>query len=275
MVWFLFSKNQRTALMFENKINCGPQEFQCDRYRKRAEYWKLRGLIDESRIVLFSPVSYRSSEADKYDMRLSYETVLEWLGQPPSGMRKELAQLLSQGLCKPQGVWTNVGTDLELLDWIRWLYDLQAQKYPNLWIVGKCSTGKGGKVDPWIERSFSRLGHSFTLRLKLGVKRNGDGWGSQRHLSAVHLHINRVAFRSPLLMPALQKMTAGCSLRPQITGESIAIGRDVPLVSGKTYDEERALEVFKAAQQVQVWFEENEQALLELLASGESATSRI
>lgn len=24
MVWFLFSKNQRTALMFENKINCGP-----------------------------------------------------------------------------------------------------------------------------------------------------------------------------------------------------------------------------------------------------------
>lgn len=251
-----------------------PQELQGDRYHKRAEYWKLCGLIDASKIVLFSPVSYRSIEADKYEMRLSYETVLEWLGQPTAGMRKELSQLLSQGLCKPQGVWTNVGTDIKLLEWIGWLYDLQVQKYPNLWIVGKRSTGKGGKVDPWMERSFSKLGYRFTLRLKLGVKPNGDGWGSQRHLSAVHLHIDGAASCSSFLMPELQKMTADCSLRPQKTGKSIAIGRDVPLMKGKDYDEERASEVFKAAQEVQAWFEKNEEALLKVLALGESDRSK-
>ena len=272
MVWFLVAKNQRTALMFENKINCGPQDSQCDRYRQRAEHWKLCRLINASRIILFSPRNYRSIEAEKYDTRLDYEAVLEWLGQSASGMRKELAWLLSQGLCKPQGVWTSVGTDPELLDWIRWLYDLQAQKYPNLWMVGRRSTGKGGKVDPWIERHFSKQGHSFSLRLKLGLKPNGDGWGSQPHLSAVDLHINGEAYRSSFLMPELQKMTAGSPLRPRITGKSIAIGKDIPVVRGKAYDEGQASEVFKAAQQIQDWFERNQQALLMLLAFSESET---
>src|SRR5437870_6204795 len=149
MVWFLLAEQIRTALMFENKIDCAPQESQHDRYCERSEHWKRTGLIDASKTILFSPLSYRSIESDKYDMRLSYETVLEWLGQSASGLRKELAWLLTQGLRKPQNEW-NVDTDVELLAWMRWLGELKAQNYPNLWMIGECSTGKGGKVSSWI-----------------------------------------------------------------------------------------------------------------------------
>jgi hypothetical protein len=226
MVWFLIAKDQRIALMFENKINCGPQESQHERYLKRGEYWKRIGLVDAARSILFSPRCYRSVEAHKYDVRLSYEAVRDWLDQPSSGMRMELSQLLSSAVNKPQGIWGSVPTDNELLDWIRWIYDLKEEHFPNLWIVGKRSTGKGGKVSAWIERSPSRLGPRFTVRLKFGVKRNGDGYGSRPHFSAVDLHINGAASRSSLFLPEIRKMAAGSPLSVREPGKnkSLAIG---------------------------------------------------
>jgi hypothetical protein len=265
MVWFLVTDGRRMALMFENKINCGPQESQHERYLQRGEHWKRIGLVDDSKVILLSPASYRSTEAHKYDVRLTYEEIVTGLNQASSGMPLELARLLALGLNKPQGVWGSVGTDSELLDWISWLYDLQAQHFPSLWIIGKCSTGKGGKVSPWIERSFTKEGHGFTLRLKFGMKPNGSGWGTGRHFSAVDLHINGAASRSSLLLPELRNLTADSPLRSRETGKSLAIGRDVPLVTEKVYDAQRAIESLRAAEEIQNWFETNQQSLIDLL----------
>jgi hypothetical protein len=263
LVWFVLINRRRTGLMFENTITCPPGESQCDDHYKRAAYWKKAGLLDSSKILLFSPRKYRSAEAEKYEMRLDYETVLDWLGRPTSEMRKELAWLLKKGIGKPQNAW-NVDTDFELMKWFKWFWALKTDYYSDLWMIREPkSTG----TSAWIEREFGRDCYRFRLMMKLGLNPKGFGWGGKAELSRIDLQIKNVASHSSFLISELRKLTSGSSLNPVRTGQSISIRREVPLVKGKDYDKARALEALKAAQQIQDWFEGNEPSLLKLLDS--------
>jgi hypothetical protein len=60
-------------------------------------------------------------------------------------------------------------------------------------------------------------------------------------------------------------MIADSPLKARETGKSLAIGKDVPLVTEKVYDRKPVLEALRAAEEIQNWFERNEQSLLNLL----------
>jgi hypothetical protein len=179
---------------------------------------------------------------------------------------------LSFGINKPQKGWAwTVRTDEQIIDWYQWLWTLQGKRYPDLWISGKCPTGKNGKVSTWHTFSFSRGTQKYWMNLKLGERNNnGGGWGSTTAYSAVDLEIKRAAERIDSLRPGLMAMVRDASFKIIKAGKSLAIRKDIPLVRKNDYDETAALQVLSAAQEIQDWFAKNEKKLDELLSSIES-----
>ena len=70
----------KTAILIENKIDAIAQPNQAERYKSRGETGITAGWWDRYRTCIVAPESYLNSntEADLYDVRISYEAVKSW-----------------------------------------------------------------------------------------------------------------------------------------------------------------------------------------------------
>ena len=77
----LENDNRKIGLLIEDKINAIAMPKQYQRYILRAEKQKHKGLFDEYYIFIIAPKSYIDSntEAKKYDNKISYEEILDYI----------------------------------------------------------------------------------------------------------------------------------------------------------------------------------------------------
>ena len=77
----LENDNRKIGLLIEDKINAKAMSEQYKRYILRAEKQKHEGLFDNYYIFIIAPKSYIDSntEAKKYDNKISYEEILDYI----------------------------------------------------------------------------------------------------------------------------------------------------------------------------------------------------
>ena len=77
----LENDNRKIGLLIEDKINAIAMPKQYERYILRAEKQKHEGLFDNYYIFIIAPKSYIDSntEAKKYDNKISYEEILDYI----------------------------------------------------------------------------------------------------------------------------------------------------------------------------------------------------
>lgn len=77
----LENDNRKIGLLIENKINAKAMPEQYERYILRAEKQKHEGLFDNYYIFIIAPKNYidLNNEAQKYDNKISYEEILDYI----------------------------------------------------------------------------------------------------------------------------------------------------------------------------------------------------
>ena len=77
----LENDNRKIGLLIEDKINAIAMPKQYERYILRAEKQKHEGLFDNYYIFIIAPKSYidLNNEAQKYDNKISYEEILDYI----------------------------------------------------------------------------------------------------------------------------------------------------------------------------------------------------
>ena len=81
IIIILENDNRKIGLLIEDKINAIAMPKQYERYILRAEKQKHEGLFDNYYIFIIAPKSYIDSntEAKKYDNKISYEEILDYI----------------------------------------------------------------------------------------------------------------------------------------------------------------------------------------------------
>jgi hypothetical protein len=79
-VVFVDAGGRRLGVLLENKVTAVAQPEQGERYRQRANAGKIAGAWDDARTCIIAPQKYldASTDAAKYDARISYEKVATW-----------------------------------------------------------------------------------------------------------------------------------------------------------------------------------------------------
>ena len=97
----LENDNRKIGLLIEDKINAIAMPKQYERYILRAEKQKHEGLFDNYYIFIIAPKSYIDSntEAKKYDNKISYEEILDYISGDVYGesLIKEAIEVKKKG----------------------------------------------------------------------------------------------------------------------------------------------------------------------------------
>jgi len=92
-------KEQRFAILVEDKIDAIPQPDQAKRYQLRAEKMKSSGQYEEVFICIVAPLHYLENDVEKYPNRISYESLADFLANgTPRGEYK--ANMLHLGISR-------------------------------------------------------------------------------------------------------------------------------------------------------------------------------
>ncbi|MBQ4094738.1 MAG: hypothetical protein IJC61_06795, partial [Oscillospiraceae bacterium] len=72
------SSGQRVGIFIEDKINAVAMQRQYDRYVQRAQRMQAAGVFEDYRIFIAAPQKYldANGEAEKYDHKIAYETLI-------------------------------------------------------------------------------------------------------------------------------------------------------------------------------------------------------
>jgi hypothetical protein len=86
VVQFSNNRNEKYALLIENKIDAIPQPSQAKRYTTRGSKGKEEGSWKDFKTCIVAPEKYlqnNGTEASIYDTKISYEEIAEWLKRNP------------------------------------------------------------------------------------------------------------------------------------------------------------------------------------------------
>ena len=133
----LENDNRKIGLLIEDKINAIAMTEQYKRYILRAEKQKYKGLFDNYYIFIVAPKSYIDSntEAKKYDNKISYEEILDYISGDVYG--ESLIKKAIEGKKKGYEVVENKPVTLF---WEKY-YDIVENRFSDL----KLKTKKGPK----------------------------------------------------------------------------------------------------------------------------------
>ena len=124
----LENDNRKIGLLIEDKINAIAMPKQYERYILRAEKQKHEGLFDDYYIFIIAPKSYIDSntEAKKYDNKISYEEILDYISGDIYG--ESLIKEAIEGKKKGYEVVANKSVTLF---WEKY-YDMVENKFSDL-----------------------------------------------------------------------------------------------------------------------------------------------
>jgi len=95
------AEDRKLAILIEDKIDAEPQPNQAGRYRIRGDAGIEKEWWHQYRTCIVAPQAYldSNSEAELYDVRLSYESIKQWFVEKPTDPRaKYKAQLIEEAI---------------------------------------------------------------------------------------------------------------------------------------------------------------------------------
>ena len=95
------AEDRKLAILIEDKIDAEPQPNQAGRYRSRGDAGIKQEWWHQYRTCIVAPQAYldSNSEAELYDVRLSYESIKQWFVEKPTDPRaKYKAQLIEEAI---------------------------------------------------------------------------------------------------------------------------------------------------------------------------------
>ena len=124
----LENDNRKIGLLIEDKINAKAMPEQYKRYILRAEKQKHEGLFDNYYIFIIAPKSYIDSntEAKKYDNKISYEEILDYISGDVYG-----ESLIKKAIEEKKKGYDVVENKAVTLFWEKY-YDLVENKFSDL-----------------------------------------------------------------------------------------------------------------------------------------------
>ena len=128
----LENDNRKIGLLIEDKINAIAMPKQYERYILRAEKQKHEGLFDNYYIFIIAPKTYIDSnnEAQKYDNKISYEEILDYISGDVYGeslIKKAIKKAIEE---KKKG-YAVVENKLVTLFWEKY-YEIVENKFSDL-----------------------------------------------------------------------------------------------------------------------------------------------
>lgn len=128
----LENDNRKIGLLIEDKINAIAMPKQYERYILRAEKQKHEGLFDNYYIFIIAPKTYIDSnnEAQKYDNKISYEEILDYISGDVYGeslIKKAIKKVIEE---KKKG-YAVVENKLVTLFWEKY-YEIVENKFSDL-----------------------------------------------------------------------------------------------------------------------------------------------
>ena len=124
----LENDNRKIGLLIEDKINAIAMQKQYERYILRAEKQKHEGLFDDYYIFIIAPKSYIDSntEAKKYDNKISYEEILDYISGDVYG-----ESLIREAIEKKKKGYEVVENKAVTLFWEKY-YEMVENKFSDL-----------------------------------------------------------------------------------------------------------------------------------------------
>lgn len=124
----LENDNRKIELLIEDKINAKAMPKQYERYILRAEKQKHEGLFDNYYIFIVAPKSYIDSnmEAKKYDNKISYEEMLDYISGDVYG-----ESLIKKAVEEKKKGYEVVENKLVTLFWEKY-YEIVENKFGDL-----------------------------------------------------------------------------------------------------------------------------------------------
>lgn len=124
----LENDNRKIGLLIEDKINAIAMPKQYERYILRAEKQKHEGLFDNYYIFIIAPKSYIDSntEAKKYDNKISYEEILDYISGDVYG-----ESLIKEAIEEKKKGYEVIENKLVTLFWEKY-YEIVENKFSDL-----------------------------------------------------------------------------------------------------------------------------------------------
>ena len=128
IIIILENDNRKIGLLIEDKINAIAMPKQYERYILRAEKQKHEGLFDDYYIFIIAPKSYIDSntEAKKYDNKISYEEILDYISGDVYG-----ESLIKQAIEEKKKGYVVVENKSVTLFWEKY-YDMVENRFSDL-----------------------------------------------------------------------------------------------------------------------------------------------
>ena len=121
------------ALFIENKIDAPAMQNQYQRYTIRAEEGLQKGEFNAYTILLIAPIRYleTNEEASKYPNRLSYESMLEYMGSNTVNASAYKSYLLHMAIDKEKSDYVPTPDENVTRFWQKY-YSYKIQHFPHL-----------------------------------------------------------------------------------------------------------------------------------------------
>ena len=224
----LENDNKKIGLLIEDKINAIAMTEQYKRYILRAEKQKHKGLFDDYYIFIIAPNSYIDSnmEAKKYDNKISYEEILDYISGDVYG--ESLIKKAIEGKKKGYEVVENKPVTLF---WQKY-YDMVENRFSDLEL--KTKRGPKGSKTCW------PVFHTPIKKIQITHESN-KGFLELRFRN-VSLYYSEVY--------GIVKNVLKENMKLKRTGKSLAIRIDVPEIDFKKDFEEQEENVIKCLEEV-------------------------
>ena len=224
----LENDNGKIGLLIEDKINAIAMPKQYERYILRAEKQKHKGLFDNYYIFIIAPKSYIDSntEAKKYDNKISYEEILDYISGDFYG--ESLIKKAIEGKKKGYEVVENKPVTLF---WEKY-YDMVENRFSDLEL--KTKKGPKGRKACW------PVFHTPIKKIHI-IHESNNGFLDLRFRN-VSLYYSEVY---DIVKNVLKE-----NMKLKRTGKSLVIRIDVPEIDFKKDFEEQEENVIKCLEEV-------------------------
>ena len=224
----LENDNRKIGLLIEDKINAIAMTEQYKRYVLRAEKQKHEGLFDDYYIFIIAPKSYIDSnmEAKKYDNKISYEEMLDYISGDVYG-----ESLIKKAVEEKKKGYDVVENKAVTLFWEKY-YDMVENRFSDL----ELKTNKGSKGSKACWPVF----HTPIEKIHI-IHKSNEGFLDLRFRN-VSLYYSEVY---DIVKNVLKE-----NMTLQKTGKSLAIRIDVPEIDFKKDFEEQKENVIKCLEEV-------------------------
>ena len=242
LVWLLDHPTEgRHLVLIENKIKAAAQPEQFERYAARARQYLEKGHASKTSLLLAAPGKYKSSDSGKYELRIDYESVIEWLKPQSDERSRYILELYEAALSKHAA--STPEEDVEMAIFRRNVWELAAREFQDLnipdpeaiigseyWIFIRQPT------DTIIYKTYKK-GFKFTASV-VDLELTGK---------AGELESLRAKYSSALL-------SAGITIEK--TGKSASLRLSVPCIYPPKFDEDSVRQALAAARKLNNWWSE-------------------